>query len=223
MNRLVWMLGCVLATGCGSVAVDGTPGGNGPGGGACAAGSTQICDCLVDGLVTEGVQTCMGNGQAWNPCQCTVGGGGGTPCGDGTCDDTETPEICPEDCGSGTECVANCDEKACGGDGCGGICGECTEDEECRPVNDDGAGCFPKGAGPGAPPPDCGDGVLLPPVEKCECADESLSCSAEEGSQYDEIITGSGSRTWCSDVPNQAFSSGTLWCNGCLLNMTECE
>jgi len=48
-------------------------------------------------------------------------------CGDGNCEPGETLESCPEDC----ICVAKCQDKTCGNDGCGGSCGTCTRDQVC--------------------------------------------------------------------------------------------
>ena len=114
MTRVAWHLVAGLALlsmmACGEVSV--TPSGpGGPGPNGCIAGETQICTCNQGGEIVEGVQTCMANGQAWSACDC---GGGGTTgqappgnagCGDGICDQNETTENCPEDCGCPGECA----------------------------------------------------------------------------------------------------------------------
>ena len=60
--------------------------GDSAGGGAvsrCTPNATQVCDCVVDGDLSQGVQTCESDGNAWTLCDCgqtpadTSGGGGG--------------------------------------------------------------------------------------------------------------------------------------------------
>jgi hypothetical protein len=55
--------------------------------------------------------------------------------GDDICDDTEHWNFFCEafdfDAGDCDPCVPNCEAKVCGGDGCGGSCGECTEEDAC--------------------------------------------------------------------------------------------
>ncbi len=66
---------------------------------------------------------------------------GGGYCGDGYCQnkiinpqgslvEMETCKNCSSDCGA-CVCVPSCEVNICGDDGCGGSCGDCSEDEEC--------------------------------------------------------------------------------------------
>jgi len=50
-------------------------------------------------------------------------------CGDDACDEGETCEDCPEDCGQC--CTPDCDGKECGDDECGGSCGSCPDNGVC--------------------------------------------------------------------------------------------
>ena len=92
-------------------------------------------------------------------------------CGNLECDDDETCESCPGDCGCacGESCVDEaclftaCDGRECGDDGCEGSCGECPEHYVCEngrcevdAVCDD-ASCDP-GETCGNCPEDCGCG-----------------------------------------------------------------
>jgi len=60
-------------------------------------------------------------------------------CGDDNCDPEEDCTVCPVDCpcGCGEDCLdgtcvfSACDGVECGDNGCGGSCGECSEQETC--------------------------------------------------------------------------------------------
>jgi hypothetical protein len=78
---------------------------------ACVPGAQSECACPGGG---EGIQVCNADGTALGDCECedTTGpdpttegsdsSGAPDPCGDGTCDEDETCDACPEDCG---ECI----------------------------------------------------------------------------------------------------------------------
>ena len=70
-------------------------------------GKDNDCDGEIDGDATcPAGQYCLAG-------ECQVA------CGDGDCDSNEDQCTCPADCGE------PCQEKECGDDGCGGVCGEC--------------------------------------------------------------------------------------------------
>ncbi|MBU1876179.1 MAG: DUF11 domain-containing protein [Nanoarchaeota archaeon] len=74
--------------------------------------------------------------------------------------------------GGGGGCIANCEGKVCGSDGCGGSCGECSEGETCS-------------SGFCIKVPECGDGILAS-GEECDDGNNdngdgcSASCKIEE-------------------------------------------
>ncbi len=70
----------------------------------------------------------------------------------------------PMDCGE--LCEADCGDKVCGSDGCGGSCGACPEGEACTP---EGACCAPSCDGKVCGDDGCGgDCGACPAEEKCE-------------------------------------------------------
>ena len=102
----------------------------------------------------------------------------GVCCGDGTCtaEHGENCGTCIADCACAAGercdpnglrcepgCMANCDDRVCGDDGCGGTCGLCDDEQICV-----GGGCED-------PPPACGDDVCDPDGESC------LNCPADCG------------------------------------------
>ena len=111
-----------------------------------------------------------------------------------------------------TGCVADCLNKTCGGDGCGGSCGVCLPGEVCAPVGG-GMACRVDGG--------CGDGVFEPPAEKCECGDGTTDCATEEG-EVGVIETSINTNTWCTQLPGEDFAGGALRCVGCMLNTSAC-
>ena len=80
-----------------------------PGMAVCPTG--MVCSAVVPGSTRS---YCV-----WDPNQ---------PCGDGVCSPAESEVSCPADCGS---CVAECQGRECGDDGCGGSCGNCELDQTC--------------------------------------------------------------------------------------------
>ncbi len=77
-------------------------------------------------------------------------------------------------CGKGAclvDCVPDCTDKACGDNGCGGICGACGQGESCL----DGAcvtGCVPSCAGKACGDDGCGGScAVFEPVDIIEYAD----------------------------------------------------
>ena len=69
-------------------------------------------------------------------------------------DDTCVEDVESENCGSCGGCVPDCTEKECGGDGCGGSCGQCPANQSCTGGGKckDSGGCQPECAGK-----ECGD------------------------------------------------------------------
>ena len=99
----------------------------------------------------------------------------------------EVVEACPYGCAAGEceACVADCGERVCGDDGCGGACGSCPEgkacgsDGQCSCTADVGLGCCGDavcrvdscggmGAVVEACPYGCGAAACLPCVPACE-------------------------------------------------------
>ncbi len=90
---------------------------------------------------------------------CVAGGGGGGG-GEPTTDGGPDPDAAPM-------CRPDCADRACGPDGCGGVCGECPDDEVCA----EGA-CAPV-------PASCGDGACGE-GETCEnCAADCGECCGD--------------------------------------------
>jgi hypothetical protein len=71
-------------------------------------------------------------------------------------DDICVGEVEGEGCGSCEACVPDCAGLACGGDGCGGSCGNCPEDESCQNGKCVGGICQPECAGKQCGPDGCG-------------------------------------------------------------------
>lgn len=91
------------------------------------------CDCISDCNNKEcGDDGCEGScGECDSDYSCKNGKCVYVPsCGNGKCEQEsgETFSNCPADC----NCVPNCNNKECGDDGCGNICGECQPDKSCN-------------------------------------------------------------------------------------------
>ena len=77
--------------------------------------------------------------------------------------------VAPLDCLDGVcVCKPNCDGRECGGDGCGGSCGECSDGETCQ----DGT-CAPK-------PVKCGDESCNGIETCCTCPEDCGSCCSND-------------------------------------------
>ncbi|MDP6942531.1 MAG: VWA domain-containing protein, partial [Myxococcota bacterium] len=160
----------LAASGCG-----GEDAGGGDSG-ACTTNATQGCQCLVDGSIADGLQTCTAEA-IWSTCQCG-------PC-DATCDGM----VCGDDgcggscgacapglsCASGqcqAGCTADCTDRVCGDDGCGGSCGECGGGDTCSILGQ----CVAPGACDGASDVAALEGDAVATLEAC--ADECETCDA---------------------------------------------
>ena len=105
----------------------------------------------------------------------------GTPCGeDLVCQDGDCVDVCTPDCAG----------KLCGGDGCGGSCGTCDDDNVCTlDICVDGGQCtFPAGSeggacdGPDICDGECQAGVCVDTaVEVCNGQDDDCDALVDEG------------------------------------------
>lgn len=182
--------------------------------GECAAGEV----CSLEGRCDPppprcGDDVCNGDEDCSTcPADC------GNCCGDGTCDAEggERCTTCPADCGcaagevceAGTgecaACVPQCEGRACGDDGCGGVCGACDDGVECvagrcdvpcaptcdgRDCGGDGCGgvcgmcedeqvCTAGGAC-NDPPASCGDAVCDPDEDCSTCPADCGQCCGD--------------------------------------------
>ncbi len=115
------------------------------GDGVCVLEKETAVNCDKDCVTACGNGICEGGEKSWN---CAVDCGS---CGDEICGKTESAETCVLDCvptcGNGKCdagetastcfvdcCVQKCQEKHCGPDGCGGVCGICPEGLSCNEV-----------------------------------------------------------------------------------------
>ncbi|MGM0577927.1 MAG: hypothetical protein ACQEXJ_19530 [Myxococcota bacterium] len=89
----------------------------------CARGDTQPCTC--DGGAA-GTQVCGAYG-TWAACTCQSPADVSDISEDAPEDTTPDVVILPD----GAECHPDCEGKACGFDGCGGLCGTCGEESNC--------------------------------------------------------------------------------------------
>lgn len=103
-------------------------------------------------------------------------------CGDGECKEGETQCTCPADCGD------PCEQRECGDDGCGGVCGVCPGSHDvcvegfCTCVadctnlecGDDGCG---GSCGSCTTPQNCDQGHCLWPCGDGQCSPGETSCS----------------------------------------------
>ncbi|MBU0550283.1 VWA domain-containing protein, partial [Myxococcota bacterium] len=98
----------------------------------------------------------------------------GRCCGDGRCGGDETCAACPADCPCAeglrcdaqantcvSDCIPQCEGRACGDDGCEGECGACPDGFTCDNLGQ----CAP-------PPIRCGDGV-------CQASEGCATCAAD--------------------------------------------
>lgn len=95
-----------------------------------ACGDTDPC---VDGLMSEGESDIDCGGICAQLCALDASCSQASDCASGCCNasgvceaDEDEDGVCDSDV-----CVPECTERACGDDGCGGVCGECGEYEEC--------------------------------------------------------------------------------------------
>ena len=125
-----------------------------------ACDSTPECQPVLDCLdgCADGDQGCqfecaqLGgfNGEAIALATCSFGsgclagggGGGGPECGDGSCDDGESADNCPEDCDDGGG-GGGASAFECLVEECGDAISDCLADEECAPVVECAQDCDP--------------------------------------------------------------------------------
>jgi hypothetical protein len=120
--------------------------------------------------------TAQGDPSGNNPWECDFGGTVES-CGDGTCAGTEDCGTCEADCacpagqackdGVCEDCTADCTDKVCGDDGCGGSCGACEAGEACTEGK---CVCTPDCANK-----ECGDDGC---GAACGTCDEGFTCDA---------------------------------------------
>ena len=82
-------------------------------------------------------------------------------CGNQVCDAGESTTTCPGDC----PCVKKCEGKACGSDGCGGLCAKCATGSNC---NSTGTLCVPK---------TCGNAICETGETAVNCLKDCSSCT----------------------------------------------
>ena len=99
----------------------------------------------------------------------------------------------------GDVCEADCEEKACGDDGCGGICGECAEGELCSGTQECIANCTPNCEGLTCGGDGCGGSCG-------ECAEGEV-CS-ESGCATNPC--GAGQGCYISNKAAKCMEAGTL-------------
>ncbi len=124
----------------------------------------------------------------------------------------ENPAVCPD------VCIPACEGKACGDDGCGGVCGICAEDEKCTKgecVKVCKPDCEAKGCGPDGCGGSCGTcGVdthctLEGACEANQCESpgsvtcgESVTGNTEE---YENLLSTYGCASWDESGPEVAY------------------
>lgn len=128
---------------------------------SCSAGRTDVGECTSSKQCEGGgvPGSVCGNGQCQDgetpqncPNDCMTSGG--PYCGDGNCNGTETAGSCDVDCGNESPaCQPRCGGRACGDDGCGDICGSCVLPSTC---NSSGQ-CTVPGCTPSCTGKMCGD------------------------------------------------------------------
>jgi len=170
-------------------------------------GSCGVCDTFANSFCTEA-----------GICDCTVDCDGKN-CGDngcgGTCGDCGLNQVCgalrvcecanvaclTACCDAGQVCHADacctpaCDGKDCGPDGCGGICGECGDDETCSPeglCEPDGVICGENSVPEGTCTTDDGTDCTC-----VGCVDDGECTVADDCVCPDCVADG-----WCSDPAN---------------------
>ena len=123
-------------------------------------------------------------------------------CGEG--EECQSGECVPE----GT-CKADCEGKVCGDDGCGGLCGNCAEDQHCsggqcadgpcepdcggKDCGDDGCEgeCGQCGEGENCQAGECVDGPCVPDCGENECGDDGCEGNCGECGEGKTCVEGS--------------------------------
>lgn len=154
----------------------------------CADGACLACapacgeaECGPDGCggvcgVCDGGQACVDGACACLPAWTTACCGSARCALDSCGQITEVVEACPHGCAGDAclPCVADCDGRVCGPDGCGGSCGDCPDDAVCTVTGAcvacvadcDGRVCGPDGCGGSCGA--CSDGVVCTGDGRCE-------------------------------------------------------
>jgi len=169
----------------------------------CEAGQLKMINCETNAScgwnADGGFYDCGTDGgsdaSGQNPKACP--GGSSPVCGNGSCEQGETSESCPGDCGSGTAVCGNslCEEgenaQSCPGDcgSAGPVCGDGTCDEgeslltcpaDCATGPTCGDGVCGVGEDENSCPGDCGSsGDPVCGDDKCETGETSKSCPAD--------------------------------------------
>ena len=189
---------------------------------------------LTVGLAAPACSSDSGTGDngGGTPTTDAIGGGGGSggvDAGQTTPDaDASTPE--PD-----SECTPNCEGKACGDDGCGGECGECTgmmectEDGQCMaesaciPMCSDLSPCGDDGCGGSCG--ECGDGEVCeqvpqgpnPEVTAGHCVDETCTPECEGKSCGPDgcgnVCGACGSDSTCDEASGQCVPDAADPCD----------
>ena len=156
----------VTSLGCGNCGGDGPQCGNGEceGGENCGVCPQDCGECDGQGDCCAPHETPGCNDPGIQKCVCDL---------DAFCCAEMWDEICVEEveaenCGQCGECVPNCDGLQCGGDGCGGTCGQCPPDKSCQDGHCIADGCAPDCAGKQCGDDGCGGTCGgCPPGETC--------------------------------------------------------
>lgn len=155
-------------------------------------------------------------------------------------DNPPPPDIQPDG-----PCVPDCDDRICGNDGCGGICGYCTYPTVCDPAGQCAVVCEPDcdgkfcgGDGCGASCGECvddlecgEDGICYEPTCVPDCTGKvcgSDGCGADCGTcvSPDVCTAGSCQLGPCGTVTDTGKCDGALlqWCEGGdVLNQDDCS
>ena len=196
MRLIILMLASGLLWGCG--------GDSEPTPVACTPGTTQFCDCLVNGQPAQGVQTCQPGGASWGVCACegstpdasgpldTIGSGmgdssnpSGWDTGGGSGSDTPPGnDTQPKDagaaiCGDGTlNANEACDDSnTMAGDGCDSAC----KIESGWTCQNPGAACVDIDECTAEPPP-CDTNAT------CTNSPGTFTCACNEGWKGDGTV-----------------------------------
>ena len=148
--------------------------------GCCKGGSTIYCQ--NGDVITQNCNQACGwvDNKQWYYC----GGDGSDPTG-------EFPIECP--------CVPNCDGKQCGGDGCGGTCGECGPNQACESNQ-------------------C---VTVQPVDPCEGipsigqCDGDLKITCDDGELQEEDCSEQNKVCWVDIIPTLKVECKWPWLANC--------
>ena len=123
-----------------------------PADGRCDPGAYRACTCASG---VDSVKVCDSRGEEYLPCQCEGVPGGA----DGGI--APAPADARDATGGAGDCVARCEGRQCGPNGCGGICGTCLPTSTC----DADGRCVPVPVG-------CGDG-------DCGAGESCATCPAD--------------------------------------------